>query len=172
MLIYANPCWLGQYKRLWAHSIIQSTFVISMSSKCKKCKKDFNSPVELLQHRMKHCKSKTCSDCGSTFSEVRQLNQHLKNRKLIRCNHCNGKFCNNDHFQRHQRTIQKAVNTSVPDLNQRIYPVSGYLWLVRTSVNSVIKLFFNRGFSWNDIQPIFVTLMVLDITARVLALTR
>ena len=97
-----------------------------MSNKCRKCNKDFQSPVELLQHRMKHCKSKVCSDCGANFSQVRNLNNHLKNRKLIQCDHCGGKFCNNDHFQRHQRTIQKVMINSIPDLDQRIYPISGY----------------------------------------------
>ena len=97
-----------------------------MSNKCRKCNKDFNSPVELLQHRLKHCKPRTCSNCGSTIATPQSLDYHFKNRKLIQSNHCVGKFCNNDHFHRYQRTIQQAVNRSVPDLNHQIYPVSGY----------------------------------------------
>ena len=65
-----------------------------MGNKCKKCNKNFDSSVKLLEHLVKHCNPKVCYNCGSSFSGIQALNYHIKNRKLIRCDHCDGKYCN------------------------------------------------------------------------------
>ena len=100
--------------------------VNKMEGKCHKCSKTFDSSAKLLLHKTKNCKPKICNDCGSSFTEVRSLNYHLKNRELIRCDHCDGKLCNNELFQRLQRSVQKVADKTVGDLDQYIYPNSEY----------------------------------------------
>ena len=97
-----------------------------MVNKCEKCKKSFGSSAQLVEHQKNSCRSHICKDCGSTFYKLSNLLRHQKDRKIITCDHCKEKFCNNDHFQRHVRSIEKRVDNTITDLNQRIYPDSGY----------------------------------------------
>ena len=58
-------------------------------------------------------KNKTCLRCKSTFHRLRDLHRHEKNRKEIHCLHCDSTFCNNDHFQKHLRTISHSGGTVI-----------------------------------------------------------
>ena len=70
-------------------------------------------------------KNKTCLNCEAQFHQVRDLLRHEKNRKDIECQHCNNKFCNNEHFQKHLRKINESTDGNV-DYEVPINPKSGY----------------------------------------------
>jgi DNA-directed RNA polymerase subunit RPC12/RpoP len=94
--------------------------------KCGNCKKRFDSQTKYFNHRKQNCKIKTCPRCGDSFKHLFNLNYHLKKQKQINCDHCNEKFCNNDHFQKHLRSIRNETDDSIPDLDQQIYPPTGH----------------------------------------------
>ena len=99
---------------------------------CRRCHKMFDSEEKLGSQ---HCKSKTCPDCGAHFFQVQNLIRHLKKTKKISCSHCKQRFCSNDEFQKHLRSIRRKPDEDtssqtgkarIPDPNQRIYPETGY----------------------------------------------
>ena len=96
-------------------------------NKCNNCKKTFKTPAQLVEHEKNYCrKCHVCKDCGSSFHKFSNLIRHQKNRKIITCDHCKENFCNEEHFQKHVRSIESRVDNTIADLNQRIYPDSGY----------------------------------------------
>ena len=70
-------------------------------------------------------KNKTCTNCQSTFHQLRDLIRHEKNSKRIHCLHCDQQFCNNEHFQKHMRSI-KRKGGSITDYEMPICVKSGY----------------------------------------------
>ena len=92
---------------------------------CEKCCKSFNNHFEQAAHELRRCKANNCKNCGAKFRKHRDLLRHEKNRKDIICTHCDRKFCSNEHFNQHLRTIQEVDDTDI-DLNQRIQPDTGY----------------------------------------------
>lgn len=60
--------------------------------------------------------NKTCTNCQCTFTQARDLLRHEKNRKNIHCLHCDRQFCNNEHLQKHPRTINRKGGSLV-DVN-------------------------------------------------------
>ena len=74
----------------------------------------------------KHKKIHSCPNCLSIFKKSTDLHKHLNNRKKVTCDHCKRTFCNNDEFQKHLRSIRKKTDNSTPDLDQRVYPETGY----------------------------------------------
>ena len=53
-------------------------------------------------------KNRTCPKCEAVFSNVRDLQAHVNNRKTLSCAHCNAVFCNEFHLGKHMRTINEA----------------------------------------------------------------
>ena len=96
-----------------------------MPYQCDNCKDLFDSTTKLSAHQKRRCKSKICADCGSKFRRHRDLLRHRNNRKNIECTHCSRKFCSNDHFEKHLRTI-KEVSDDPVDLDRPIQPSTGY----------------------------------------------
>ena len=59
--------------------------------------------------------------------DVEEIFNDIKtNQKYISCDHCLRTFCSNDHFQQHLRSIIEFESNTIPDLNQPVYPSSGY----------------------------------------------
>ena len=86
-----------------------------------------DSNFDIIKEKIKgrKAKSKICVNCNAEFHKLRDLLRHEKNRKNIACLHCNRQFCNNEHFQKHLRTINRKTN-SVIDYEMSINPKSGY----------------------------------------------
>ena len=61
--------------------------------------------------------SKTCSDCNLTFQSYIDLTRHEK--RNLTCLHCTRKFCNNDHLQKHIRTINYRGGSITTTMNRR-----------------------------------------------------
>ena len=94
---------------------------------CKKCLKKFDTKIRLRQHRHQVlCKKKICRNCEAEFRRVRDLVRYEKNRQNIKCNHCNNTFCNNEHFQKHIRTITESKKEEYIELDVPINSKSGY----------------------------------------------
>ena len=98
-------------------------------------RKKFDNGDKISRYRSKHKKSKTCPECSAHFFKVRNLIQHRKNTAKVSCNHCERRFCSNNELQKHLRSIRRKPNEDtssqtdearIPDLNQRIYPETGY----------------------------------------------
>ncbi len=105
------------------------TLIIAFTMKqCSKCKRRFESIFDYVKHQQLGCKVKTCHHCKEVFTKTCSLTRHLKKRHLqgIDCDHCDRTFCNNDHFQRHRRGIRRDTDNTIPDLDQAIYPPTGY----------------------------------------------
>ncbi len=98
---------------------------MEMENQCNVCDKKFESPFQLMEHRMKKCKAKKCQDCGATFQKHTTLLNHLKNRKDIVCTCCSKKFCSNVHLNQHLNSMKEPPKDDV-DLDQRIQPHTGY----------------------------------------------
>ena len=60
-----------------------------------------------------------CKKCKNTMSIA------SKKTKLV-CGHCKKEFCGINHFQSHQRSIPRKIKNQISDLNQEIYPETGY----------------------------------------------
>ena len=93
---------------------------------CKKCGKKFENSEAASHHVLQQCRPKTCPSCSQTFARSSDLFKHMKKQKKITCDHCNKAFCNYNEYQKHQRSIRKNTDDSIPDLDQRIYPETGY----------------------------------------------
>ena len=94
---------------------------------CKKCGKKFENSEAASHHVRQHqCRPKTCPSCSQTFAKVSDLVKHMEKQKKIICDHCNKGFCDYNEYQKHQRSIRKNTDNSIPDLDQRIYPETGY----------------------------------------------
>ena len=94
--------------------------------KCEKCGKIFDNPTKFFNHRKQQCRNKICGNCGANFQTRSNLLRHQKQQNNISCHHCDEKFCNNNHYQQHLRSIRKPPDETIPDLDQQIYPPSGY----------------------------------------------
>ena len=93
---------------------------------CNKCNKHFSDEITLALHQIDDCDSKSCRQCKRKFSNASSLRRHRQANTNISCEHCDRVFCDADHYQQHLRTISRSVDENVVDLNQRIYPPSGY----------------------------------------------
>ena len=93
--------------------------------KCENCHKTFKNLRLLFKHRSQECRPKTCPVCFQIFSKSKYYEEHIKKQK-IRCNHCNKDFCDESTFQRHIRSLRNITDDTIRDLNQRIYPETGY----------------------------------------------
>lgn len=69
--------------------------------------------------------NKTCTNCQCTFKEARDLVRHENKRKDIRCLHCDRQFCNDEHFQKHLRSINNKGGNII-DYEMPINTKSGY----------------------------------------------
>ena len=49
------------------------------------------------------------------FHRPRDLRRHEQDRKFIECTHCDKSFCNNEHFQKHLRTIAVSTGSGLID---------------------------------------------------------
>ena len=96
------------------------------SFECGNCNTKFQQLHQLKRHQLKRCRKNICSICKLVFRQRRDLARHEKRRKLIECTHCSKTFCNNEHFQKHLRTINTPRTGSGIDLDTPIYPESGY----------------------------------------------
>ena len=94
--------------------------------RCSKCKLRFDNIFDYVRHQQQQCRVRTCPNCQSVFTRGADLNRHIRNRQNIECDHCGGTFCNDSHFQRHRRGIRRETDNSIPDLDQQLYPRSGY----------------------------------------------
>ena len=65
-------------------------------------------------------KTHICPDCGALFSKLYNYRQHLKKRQTVSCDHCPRRFCSNDEYQKHLRSIKTTR------LDKRIYHSTGY----------------------------------------------
>ena len=97
-----------------------------MIMNCRKCKKTFKNIREYFKHRYQQCRPKTCPTCSQTFSSAASLFNHINHQQKVNCVHCNRRFCTNNELQRHLRSLRSISDDSIPDLNQRIYPETGY----------------------------------------------
>ena len=97
-----------------------------MIMNCRKCKKTFKNIREYFKHRYQQCRPKTCPTCSQTFSSAVSLFNHINHQQKVNCVHCNRRFCTNNELQRHLRSLRSISDDSIPDLNQRIYPETGY----------------------------------------------
>ena len=87
---------------------------------CSKCKRRFDNIYDYVKHQQIECKVRTCPKCQEVFSKGSSLRRHIE------CDHCDRTFCNESHFQRHLRGIRKETDNTIPDLDQQLYPRSGY----------------------------------------------
>ena len=78
-----------------------------------------------FKHRSHQCRPKTCPVCFQIFSRRKYYEEHIKKQK-IRCNHCYKDYCDESTFQRHIRSLRNITDDTIRDLNQRIYPETGY----------------------------------------------
>ena len=92
--------------------------------RCRSCKKTFSNTAELYKHNRHPCKSTVCLECDAVFADRKSLRRHIKRKEDIECDHCLRTFCNQDHFQRHLRTIQRSKRRA--GLKQKIFPGSGF----------------------------------------------
>ena len=93
---------------------------------CNRCLKTFTNHRVYFKHRSENCRPKKCSTCRKTFKSGAELYQHINHERKISCDHCKKAFCSNDMYQRHLRSLRDITDDSIPDLNQRIYPETGY----------------------------------------------
>ena len=93
---------------------------------CMKCKKTFDNKREFFKHRSQQCRPKRCPDCSQVFTRSRDLYEHTNRRKKVSCDHCNRQFCDESTYQRHIRRLRDITDDRVQDLDQRIYPETGY----------------------------------------------
>ncbi len=76
--------------------------------------------------RGRKAKNKTCGDCETTFHQVRDLEKHLKNRKMVGCGgHCDKMFCNFTQLRKHKNSIQISKEGEV-DFEQPLVCKTGY----------------------------------------------
>lgn len=91
-----------------------------------KCGKQFKNIHQLIVHKNKGCQRKVCQECDAKFWKRRDYDNHIKKRQNISCDHCLRKFCTDSHYQKHRRSIQKPKEDFVTDLDQKVYPFTGY----------------------------------------------
>ena len=92
---------------------------------CQNCGDEFGSEEMLKRHNSWNCKDKRCKNCDTRFLRMRDLKHHQENNENLDCKHCLRKFCNEDHLQRHLRTISGDKKPDI-NLNQPIFQPSGY----------------------------------------------
>ncbi len=80
---------------------------------CKNCGDEFDSEERLNRHKSWQCKDKRCNNCDCRFKRMRDLESHQKNNENLECHHCLRKFCNQDHLQRHLRTISVSKKSTL-----------------------------------------------------------
>ena len=79
-----------------------------------------------FNHSSKKCRSKTCLNYSLTFTKAAHLDNHLHKQRRVTCDHCNRTFCSNDEFQKHVRSTIRNTDDTIADLDQRLYPETGY----------------------------------------------
>ena len=87
---------------------------------CGKCQRKFQHGHQLAHHQIRGCRKTKCTNCGLGFHRPRDLRRHEQHRKFIECTHCDKSFCNNEHFQKHLRTIAVSTGSGVIDYNTPI----------------------------------------------------
>ena len=126
----------------------------SVEHKCDTCKKTFNRKERLEKHLVQGCSATTCKICNRKFKKVRirkihekshtskakrkcdtcskqfplirDLQRHKKNAKRQECDVCNKPFCHKFELECHKRTEHVGGGIDDVDLNQPIYPRTGY----------------------------------------------
>ena len=120
--------WINTHAR--AISDINQQSAMASKSKntetCIKCKKTFDNKRDLFKHRSEQCRPNRCPLCLQVFAKSADLYNHTHNRKKVTCDHCNRVFCDESTYQRHIRSLRDITDDSVRDLDQRIYPETGY----------------------------------------------
>ena len=104
--------------------MIVDTRVIEME--CRECLKTFTNHQDYFKHRSENCRPKTCPTCQARFTSAAELYRHINHQRKVSCDHCKKVFCSNDVYQKHIRSLRDITDDSIPDLNQRIYPETGY----------------------------------------------
>ena len=104
--------------------MIVDTRVIEME--CRECLKTFTNHQDYFKHRSENCRPKTCPTCRARFTSAAELYRHINHQRKVSCDHCKKVFCSNDVYQKHIRSLRDITDDSIPDLNQRIYPETGY----------------------------------------------
>ena len=98
----------------------------SEEAKCSKCQKTFKNLREYFKHRSRQCKPKRCPICLQVFYQARNLYAHTHKQKKHNCDHCNRTFCDEATYQRHLRSLRDITDHDIHNLDQRIYPETGY----------------------------------------------
>ena len=93
---------------------------------CQKCQKTLKNIRDLFKHRSQQCKPKQCPTCFQTFARAEHLYSHINKKKKHKCHHCSKVFCDRDTYEKHLRSLKDITDQSIRNLNQRIYPETGY----------------------------------------------
>lgn len=85
----------------------------------------FSNNVKLARHSVDECRKHRCIRCNRICKNRADLQKHQASPP-IECGHCTHKFCDRNHHEQHLRSIRRATDETIPDLNQRVYPETKY----------------------------------------------